>query len=206
MINKEKSKECNCGYVRGQYEFHHPRCALYTPSPALENYERDYSHYHCWQQVENEDSDIEPQKTPACGQPLEKHTQCCLCDTPAPKSEEEKIIKGAEDFANRFEGVMKELAEEESKEKGVVGDIGVFNGTKWVKVKPEDVFSMVEKARQHLKDELVRAGEGMKKEPGLYITGKNGGDYINYRRDDDDEKREIYNKAIEDYQNIIQQK
>ncbi len=32
-------------------------------------YPRDFSHSHCWHQ-----------KTPACGIPLEKHTQCCLCD------------------------------------------------------------------------------------------------------------------------------
>lgn len=34
-------------------------------------YERKYSHSHCWQQGKN----------PACGQPLENHKQCCLCDT-----------------------------------------------------------------------------------------------------------------------------
>jgi hypothetical protein len=38
----------------------------------------DYSHTHCWNQ-----------KTPACGIPLEKHTQCCLCDVKV----EEKISK-----------------------------------------------------------------------------------------------------------------
>lgn len=52
------------------------------------DYERNHSHYHCWDQVNNEDSDIEPQDTPACGQKLEDHKQCCLCDTvykPRPK-------------------------------------------------------------------------------------------------------------------------
>lgn len=34
------------------------------------NYERNYSHTHCWDQNE----------PPACGQPIENHTQCCLCD------------------------------------------------------------------------------------------------------------------------------
>lgn len=34
------------------------------------NYERDYSHHHCWDQ----------KQPPACGIPLDKHTQCCLCD------------------------------------------------------------------------------------------------------------------------------
>lgn len=46
-----------------------------------QEYERNHSHYHCWEQVDNEDSDKEPQDTPACGQPLKNHKQCCLCDT-----------------------------------------------------------------------------------------------------------------------------
>jgi hypothetical protein len=36
------------------------------------DYERNYSHYHCWNQGKN----------PACGQPLKNHKQCCLCDKP----------------------------------------------------------------------------------------------------------------------------
>lgn len=39
------------------------------------NYEQDYSHTHCWKQ----------EGTPACGIPLEKHVQCCLCDTKKPE-------------------------------------------------------------------------------------------------------------------------
>ena len=34
------------------------------------DYERNYSHYHCWHQ----------EQPPACGIPLENHKQCCLCD------------------------------------------------------------------------------------------------------------------------------
>lgn len=34
------------------------------------DYERNYSHSHCWNQT-----------TPACGISLKKHKQCCLCDT-----------------------------------------------------------------------------------------------------------------------------
>lgn len=30
----------------------------------------NYSHSHCWNQT-----------TPACGQDLKDHKQCCLCDT-----------------------------------------------------------------------------------------------------------------------------
>lgn len=46
------------------------------------NYERDYSHVHCWNQ-----------ESPACGQPLEKHKQCCLCDLPSPEIVEKKKCK-----------------------------------------------------------------------------------------------------------------
>jgi len=35
-------------------------------------YERNHSHYHCWQQ--------EGENKPACGIPIGKHNQCCLCD------------------------------------------------------------------------------------------------------------------------------
>ncbi len=39
-----------------------------------EDYDRNFSHFHCWQQG----------KSPACGQLLENHVQCCLCDTKKP--------------------------------------------------------------------------------------------------------------------------
>jgi len=39
---------------------------------AVIDYERNHSHYHCWKQSQ----------PPACGQTLENHKQCCLCDTP----------------------------------------------------------------------------------------------------------------------------
>ena len=44
-----------------------------------------------------------------------------------------------------------------------------------------------------------------KKEAGLYTTGKNGGDCINYNREDDDIKREEYNQAISDIQTKIKE-
>lgn len=43
------------------------------------NYERR-SHTHCMDQT-----------TPPCGMPLEKHTQCCLCDVKVEEKEEKKI-------------------------------------------------------------------------------------------------------------------
>jgi hypothetical protein len=55
------------------------------------DYERNYSHYHCWDQS----------KPPACGQKLEDHKQCCLCDTPTPTTdswEEELIVEVMEDY------------------------------------------------------------------------------------------------------------
>lgn len=48
--------------------------------------------------------------------------------------------------------------------------------------------------------------EGLKKEAGLYITAKSGGDCINYNREDDDNKRETYNSAIQDVLNLIKNK
>lgn len=56
-------------------------------------YERKYSHSHCWNQG----------KSPACGQPLKNHKQCCLCDTvykprkrfpSQPNSEDGKMMYG----------------------------------------------------------------------------------------------------------------
>lgn len=44
------------------------------------DYENNYSHYHCWNQ----------KQPSACGIPLEKHTQCCLCPTPKPVEETPK--------------------------------------------------------------------------------------------------------------------
>lgn len=66
------------------------------------SYERDFSHSHCWNQG----------KSPACGQPLENHKQCCLCDTPAPQKDEEwqpelrKLMYSyAHDVIKNFEGL-----------------------------------------------------------------------------------------------------
>lgn len=42
-----------------------------------EDYERNWSHTHCWNQED----------PPACGISLEKHAQCCLCDTQVPRKD-----------------------------------------------------------------------------------------------------------------------
>lgn len=48
-------------------------------------HEKNYnhaSHSHCWNQVQPS----------ACGIPLEKHTQCCLCDLKVPEKKEERAF------------------------------------------------------------------------------------------------------------------
>lgn len=67
----------------GQTHYQNDGCgepAHNSPPPKDNDYGRNYSHYHCWDQ-----------KTPACGQPLEKHKQCCLCDTLSPQVEKWKL-------------------------------------------------------------------------------------------------------------------
>lgn len=71
-VVEEKCKECqkimNTGY--GECLVH----SSPTSSSEKKSYERDFSHAHCWIQGKN----------PACGQKIENHKQCCLCDTPSP--------------------------------------------------------------------------------------------------------------------------
>lgn len=45
--------------------------------PTSENYERDHSHVHCWEQ-----------KNPPCGQKIE-HLKCCICEKKNPKATSE---------------------------------------------------------------------------------------------------------------------
>lgn len=87
MSKEDKiTTEC-CELCEGNHRHFSGNARINCPchNPKEYNYERDGSHVHCWDQVDNEDSDIEKNDTPACGQPLEKHTQCCLCDTLKPK-------------------------------------------------------------------------------------------------------------------------
>lgn len=55
------------------------------------NYERDYSHSHCWDNKDN-----------PCGIPLEKHTQCCLCDMKSPHPQEDLGEDWEKEFDDRF--------------------------------------------------------------------------------------------------------
>lgn len=52
-----------------------PHCKL---EEHKKSYERDYSHSHCWDQVQMREG---IGGTPTCGQQLADHKQCCLCDT-----------------------------------------------------------------------------------------------------------------------------
>jgi len=66
-----------------------------------ENFERDYSHTHCWEQ----------EQPSACGIPLEKHNQCCLCDLKYTPIEEEKkvLVCFCPSCENSFESITAEI-------------------------------------------------------------------------------------------------
>lgn len=61
-------------------------------------YDYNGSHTHCWNQG----------KSPACGQKIENHKQCCLCDTPMQKYTQlaiKRAIEGGWDI-NGLKGQM----------------------------------------------------------------------------------------------------
>lgn len=85
LMNKEKCQKCHVKSCRGEGYCNAP-IKEYCPSlthfiPEPKTYARDFSHSHCWNQG----------GSPACGQSLESHKQCCLCDTvfPEPTMSEE---------------------------------------------------------------------------------------------------------------------
>lgn len=62
------------------------------------NYEH-VSHKHCWNQ----------KGSPACGIPLERHTQCCLCDLKVLQGEELLgVDMGKEDMTTEVYGLVKD--------------------------------------------------------------------------------------------------
>ncbi len=69
-------------------------CVCHSSQEEEKTYARDYSHYHCWEQVNNEDTDLEKNNFPACGQPLQNHKQCCLCDKKPPQEETKECATG----------------------------------------------------------------------------------------------------------------
>lgn len=78
---KENTKYSNNGLdERFIEEFKIPIDPLNIPSlslvfKALDNYEQDHSHSHCWSST-----------TPPCGQRVE-HLKCCICEKLNPKIE-----------------------------------------------------------------------------------------------------------------------
>jgi hypothetical protein len=63
------------------------------------NYDYKGSHTCCWNQG----------KSSACGQPIENHKQCCLCDTPFPA--ERTGDKGRIEIPTPIEEILKEFEE-----------------------------------------------------------------------------------------------
>lgn len=75
-------RQINLGYFLTQQEAHRAYMRVYESlqsSTKRVDYERDHSHFHCWQQG----------KSPACGLKT-GHKVCCLCAIPVPKNHEGK--------------------------------------------------------------------------------------------------------------------
>jgi len=94
--NKTEDKKC---YYETATDEEKEKMAERAASEAIAEQRKIYervSHVHCWNQG-----------TPACGQPLEKHKQCCLCDMPY----EPKIEGWRENFIDEFGIHFKEKGE-----------------------------------------------------------------------------------------------
>ena len=89
--NKEQEKSKCCGEISvrpiGFSEDVCVRCynTFHPEEDTKLNYERDYSHTHCWNNEQRNLGGIPP-----CGQKLEDHKQCCLCDLKYPQQEKNK--------------------------------------------------------------------------------------------------------------------
>lgn len=59
------------------------KCKMVSDTVSVDNYER-HSHTHCWNQI-----------SPACGQPIDKHTQCCLCSLKVPVATNNSEIRSS---------------------------------------------------------------------------------------------------------------
>lgn len=77
-MNKQCCEKCSIQKTDQDVTIPCEHCSCHLQESKEEiNYERDYSHIHCWDQM----------APPSCGIPLEKHTQCCLCETKIPTQE-----------------------------------------------------------------------------------------------------------------------
>ncbi len=98
--NKEKSKCCGAKKVivsrkpqscDWRIDAYCQNCGKpFIPQEEIRENYNHRSHYHCWEQHKY---DFGTEIEPACGQPLDKHTQCCLCDMAVPHKEVSKECK-----------------------------------------------------------------------------------------------------------------
>lgn len=108
------------------------------------NYERDHSHTHCWDQ-----------KSPACGQELSKHGQCCLCDTPYPQNRSDSVTlpdsKSTESWEEEFDKMMPESKAWD----GSICHIDYEEGTKTYTTRREKTKVFIFKLLLKQKEELI---------------------------------------------------
>lgn len=146
-------------------------CSLPVDAPQDTSPKKDYerhSHYHCWDQ----------DQPPACGIPLEKHEQCCLCDLKKEASFTEKTLK---EFRERF--VSKEY-------KGVDPNVAVAlrdyqnRIEQWLSTKLSEAYmtgSLDSADRMYERQKTIREQERtriltlierMKREKGAWMTAR----------------------------------
>lgn len=131
-------KFCECKKYTGAYgraQFPAPKCMAcalpINPSPSVMeketilskeeirkrlgekasiDYERNFSHYHCWDQ----------KQPSACDIPFDKHKQCCLCDSkPQTEKDMEKIL---ESVHKQVGGALRRLGGMEPRKECVCGN------------------------------------------------------------------------------------
>ncbi len=109
------------------------------PCHTIKSNYNDYSHNHCWNQ----------KQPSACGIPLEKHTQCCLCD----KSYSLK----AGDWEERFEETVRPFGA-----KGIVALVPEINSS--------CEFWMLHQIEKPIKDFIASELEVARKEARLELA------------------------------------
>ena len=86
----------------------------------MNNYERNYSHTHCWN---NEQKNLGG--VPPCGIKVEKHTQCCLCDLKYDTVKEKEFEP--EEFIDHLKKGIPELFEALDHYKEAMDNLGKAN-------------------------------------------------------------------------------
>lgn len=158
-------------------------CDCHAPSDAGVNYSH-VSHTHCWEQtmfmVENDGK-------PACGIPLEKHTQCCLCDMKVPVEKnyrESEIAKDlfqpppTESWAERFDENNITKPGPNSDIHNAIQKIFFADSETEIGVARTEMFALVRSLlrteRESYQKELVERWEKMKKKVRDCDTEKDG--------------------------------